>query len=88
VQRPLSSGPKGITGLLHGHALQEVVTRNLKLEVGGSQTWWPTGHVARLANQHLACYRLNEVGNSSLDPINTPYRWNSRHHTLLVVLHL
>jgi hypothetical protein len=55
-------------GLLHGHALQEAVTRNLKLEVSGSRTWWAAGHVARLAGQHLACYRLNQVGNSSLDP--------------------
>jgi hypothetical protein len=52
VQRPLTSGPRGwlagqtswlagptlqpLAGWLHGHALQEVVTRNLKLEVGGS----------------------------------------------------
>jgi hypothetical protein len=33
-----------LVGLLHGHALQEAVTRN------------------------LVCYRLNQVGNSSLDP--------------------
>jgi hypothetical protein len=47
VQRPLTSGPKGwttgptlqpFTSLLHGHALQEAVIRNPKLEVGGSQT--------------------------------------------------
>jgi hypothetical protein len=54
VQRPLTSGPNGwpagqtpwwasptlqpLMGLLHGHALQEAVRRNLKLEVGGSQT--------------------------------------------------
>jgi hypothetical protein len=45
VQRPLTSGPKGwpvgpilqpLVGLLHEHALQEAVTRNPKLEVGGS----------------------------------------------------
>jgi hypothetical protein len=75
VQRPLTSGPRGwpadqtpwlasptlqpLTGWLHGHALQEAVTRNLKLDVGGSRTRWPPGHVARPAGQHLACYRLN-----------------------------
>jgi hypothetical protein len=48
VQRPLISGPMGwlieqtpwptgptlqpLTGLLHGHTLQEAVTRNLKLD--------------------------------------------------------
>jgi hypothetical protein len=45
VQRPLTSGPRGwpagptlqpLVGLLHGHALQEVVTRNSKLEVDNS----------------------------------------------------
>jgi hypothetical protein len=59
-------------GLLHGHTLQEVVTRNLKLEVGGKWTRWPVGHMARLADQHLACYRLNQVSNSSLDPYKYP----------------
>jgi hypothetical protein len=77
VQRPLTSGPKGwpasptlqpLTDWLHGHALQEAVTMNPKLEVSGSWTRWPLGHVARPAGQHLACYRLNQVSNSSLDP--------------------
>jgi hypothetical protein len=88
VQRPLTSGPRGwsvsqtpwpagptlqpLMGLLHGHALQKVVTRNLRLEVSGSQTWWEAGHVARPAGQHLACYQLNQVGNSSLDPYKYP----------------
>jgi hypothetical protein len=69
-QTPWPTGPtlQCLTGLLHGHALQEVVTRNPKLEVSGSRTQWPAGHVARPAGQHLACYQLNQVGNSSLDP--------------------
>jgi hypothetical protein len=59
VQRPLTSGPRWwpvgptlqpLTGLLHGQALQEAVTRNPKLEVSGSQTRWPVDHVARPAN--------------------------------------
>jgi hypothetical protein len=45
VRRSLTSGPRGwlvgpplqpLTDLLHGHALQEAVTKNLKLEVSGS----------------------------------------------------
>jgi hypothetical protein len=48
VQSPLTSGPRGgrstgptlqpLMDLLHEHALQEAVTRNLKLEVSGSRT--------------------------------------------------
>jgi hypothetical protein len=64
VQSPLTSGPKGwpasptfqpLADWLHGHALQKEETRNPKLEVGGSWTQWPPGHVARPAGQHLAC---------------------------------
>jgi hypothetical protein len=85
---PLTSGPRGwpagqtpclvgptfhpLTNWLHGHALQEAVTRNSKLEVSGSWTWWPPGHVARPAGQHLVCYHLNQVGNSSLDHYKYP----------------
>jgi hypothetical protein len=88
VQRPLTSGPMGwpvsqtpwsvgptlqpLTDWLHGHALQGAVTRNPKLEVGGSRAWWPPRHVARPVGQHLAHYRLNQVGNSSLDPYKYP----------------
>jgi hypothetical protein len=43
-----------------------------KLEVGGGQTAWPAGHVARPASHHLACYWLNQVGNPSLDPYKYP----------------
>jgi hypothetical protein len=88
VQRPLTRGPRGwsvgqtpwsagptlqpLMGLLHEHALLEVVTRDSKLEVSGSRTWWLARHVARPAGQHLVCYRLNQVGNSSLDPYKYP----------------
>jgi hypothetical protein len=81
VQRPLTSGPRGwpagptlqpLMGLLHGHVLLEAVTRNPKLEVSGSWTRWSADHVARPTGQHLACYRLNQVGNSSLDPYKYP----------------
>jgi hypothetical protein len=78
VQRPQTSGPsatlRALTGRLHGDTLQEAVTGNPKLKVGGGQTQWPANHVSRLAGQHLACYRLNQVSNSSLEPrINPPY---------------
>jgi hypothetical protein len=80
-QRPLTSGPRGwpvgptlqpFTVLLHGHALHKGVIRNLKLEVGGSRTRWLVSHVAGPAGQHLACYQLNQVSNSSLDPYKYP----------------
>jgi hypothetical protein len=90
VQRPQTSGPRGwpigqtpwsvgptlraLAGQLHGDTLQEAVTGNPKLKVGGGRNQWPANHVARPAGQHLACYRLNQVSNSSLDPrINPPY---------------
>jgi hypothetical protein len=104
VQRSLTSGPRGwsasqtpwsagptlqpLVGQLHGDTLQEAVTGNLKLKVDGGQTPWPLDHVARPASHHLASYQLNQVGNPSLNPINTPSLWKSTHHTLLVVLHL
>jgi hypothetical protein len=92
VQRPLISGPtwwpagptlQPLTGLLHGHALQEAVTRNPKLEVGGCQTRWPAGHVARPVDLYLVCYRLNQVGNSSLDPYkyHLPMKFKTPHST-------
>jgi hypothetical protein len=65
MQRSLTRWPRGwpasqtpwlvsptlqpLVGLLHGHALLEAATRNPKLEVGGSQTWWSAGHMARPA---------------------------------------
>jgi hypothetical protein len=72
VQRLLTSGPRGwpvgqtpwltgptlqpLMGLLHGHAPQEAISRNPKIEVSGSQTWWPADHMARPTGQHLAWY--------------------------------
>jgi hypothetical protein len=81
VQRLLTSGPKGwpagptlqpLVGWLHGHTLQEVVTRNPKLEVSGRRTRRPPDHMTGLASQHLACYQHNQVSNSSLDPYKYP----------------
>jgi hypothetical protein len=94
VQRPLTSGPRGwpagptlppLMGWLHGLALQEAVTRNPKLEVrhGGHPAMW----LGRLANTWHITNLIKSV-TPPWTPINTPYRWNSRHHTLLVVLHM
>jgi hypothetical protein len=81
VQRLLTSGPRGwptsqtpwpadpilqpLAIWLHGDTLQEAVEGNPKLKVGGGGTPWPAGH-------HLVCYRLNQVGNPSLDPYKYP----------------
>jgi hypothetical protein len=88
VQRPLTSGPRGrpvgqtpwlasptlqpLTGWLCGDTLQEVVEGNPKLKVGGGRTPWSAGHMARPVDHHLACYRLNQFGNLSLDPYKYP----------------
>jgi hypothetical protein len=72
VQIPLTSGPRGwpvgqtprpacstlqpLVGWINGGTLQEVVEGNPKLKVGGGQTPWPTGHVARPAGHHLVCF--------------------------------
>jgi hypothetical protein len=79
--RPTGPTLQPLAGLLHGHALEEGVTRKPKLEVGGSQTRWPVSHVARPIGQQLECYGLNQVGNTSFDPykyallmeFNTPH---------------
>jgi hypothetical protein len=81
VQRPLTSGPRGwlvsqtpwptgttlqpLEGWLRGDTIQEVVEGNPKLKVSGGQTPWPACH-------HLACYRLNQIDNPSLDPYKYP----------------
>jgi hypothetical protein len=91
VQRPLTSGPRGwpvgqtprpvvptlqpLTGWLHEDTLQEVVTGNLKPKVGGRRTPRPPGH-------HLASYRLNQVGNLSLDPYKYPPTGGNQNTTL------
>jgi hypothetical protein len=99
VQRSLTCGPREwlagqtpwptdptlqpLVSWLHGHALLEAVIRNPKVEVSGSQTRLPPGHVARSAVQHLACYRLHQVSNSSLDPYKypLPVEFNTPHST-------
>jgi hypothetical protein len=88
VQRPLTNGPRGwtadqtpwlagrtlqpLTGWLHRHALQETVTRNLKLEVSGSRTRWQPGHMARPASQHMRVTDLIKSVTPPWTPINTP----------------
>jgi hypothetical protein len=53
-------------------------------KVDGGQTTWPTGHVARSAGHHLVSYRLNQVGNTSLDPYKYPSTGGNQntHHIL------
>jgi hypothetical protein len=57
---------------LGGDALQEAVEWNPRPGVGGGCAAWPAGHVARSADQHLANYRLNQVGNCSWDSYKYP----------------
>jgi hypothetical protein len=81
VQRPLTNGPKGgwlvdptlqpLVGWLHGHTLQETVTRNPRLEVSGSRSRWLLSHVARPVGQHLVRYQLNKSVTPPWTPINT-----------------
>jgi hypothetical protein len=98
VQRPLTSGPRGwpvgqtpllanptlqpLMSQLHDDTLQEMVTGNLKPKVSGGRTPWMPGHVARLAGHHLVSYRLNQVGNPSLDPYTYPPTGGNQHTTL------
>jgi hypothetical protein len=67
---PLAGWPilQPLVGWLHGDTHQEAVTGNPKSKVGGGQTLWPPGHVARPTGHHLVSYRLNQVGNPSLGP--------------------
>jgi hypothetical protein len=57
-------------------------------KVGGGRTTWLASHMARLAGHHLVSYRLNKVGNPSLDP----YKYCStggnqnRNHILVISL--
>jgi hypothetical protein len=41
-------------------------------KVSRGRNTWPAYHVARLAGHHLVSYRLNQVGNPSLDPYKYP----------------
>jgi hypothetical protein len=81
VQRPLTSGPmrwlagptlQPLTGWLHGETLQEAVEGNPKLKVGAGHTPLQAGHMARPTGHLLACYRVNQDGNPSLDPYKYP----------------
>jgi hypothetical protein len=100
VQRTLTSGLRGwpagqtpwpvsptlhpLMSWLHGDTLQEVVEENPKLKVGGGRTPWLAGHVARLPSHHLVHYRLNRVGNPSLDPYKYPPTCGNQNTTLIL----
>jgi hypothetical protein len=60
---------------LGGDALQKAVEWNLRPEVGGGCALWPAG-------QHLASYRLNQVGNCSWDSYKYPLPMEFTHTTL------
>jgi hypothetical protein len=89
VQRPLTCGPSGWppdptlqppVSLFSGDALQEAVEWNLRPGVGGGHDPWPADHVARTAGQHMANYRLNQVGNCNWDSYKYPSAdgiWNT-----------
>jgi hypothetical protein len=57
-------------------------------KVGGGRTTWPADHVAKPAGHHLASYRLNQVGNPSLDPYKYPSTSENQntHHILQIPL--
>jgi hypothetical protein len=74
---------------LGGDALQEAIEWNPRPGVGGGRAPWLVGHVARLAGQHLASYRLYQVDSCSWDSYKySPADGIHTHHTLLVFLHL
>jgi hypothetical protein len=71
-QNPWSVGPtlQPPMSFLGGDALQEAVEWNPRPGVDGGHSPWP-------ASQHLASYRLNQVGNCSYDSYKIPHcRWN------------
>jgi hypothetical protein len=98
VQRPLMCGPIGWpasqtpwqagptleppVSFLGGDALQEVIEWNLRPELSGGHAPWPAGHVARPASQHLASYRLNQVGNCSWESYKYPLPMEFTHTTM------
>jgi hypothetical protein len=57
-------------------------------KVYGGRTTWSSGHVARLAGHHLVSYRLNQVGNPSLDLYKYPSTGENQntHHILEIPL--
>jgi hypothetical protein len=100
VQSPLTSGSRRwlfgqtpwladptlqhLMGLLNGHTLQEVVTRNPKLKGGGSRTRWPAGHVAWSVGHDLAPNRPLQVGRG---PIHT-YKYDPHSESRDTTLYL
>jgi hypothetical protein len=57
-------------------------------KVGGGQTTWSAGRVARPIGHHFVSYRLNQVGNHSLDPHKYPSTGGNQntHHILEIPL--
>jgi hypothetical protein len=57
-------------------------------KVGGGQTTWLTGHMARPTGHHLASYQLNQVVTPPWTPINTSLPVEIRTHTTFWIFHL
>jgi hypothetical protein len=68
---------------LDGDALQEAVKWNPMSGADRGRAWWLAGHVARLADQHLMNYRLNQAITAPETPTNTPLSMelNTPHYT-------
>jgi hypothetical protein len=57
-------------------------------KVNGGRTTWLADHMARPVSHHLVSYRLNQVGNPSLDPYKNPSTGGNHntHHILEITL--
>jgi hypothetical protein len=96
VQMSLTSGPRGwparfYVSLARGYmhtCLHKKGKAKAVEKVGGGQTKWPAGHVARPAGHHLVSYQLNQVGNPSLNPYKYPSTGGNQnaHHILEISL--
>jgi hypothetical protein len=52
-------------------------------KVGGGQTHWPAGHVARPTGRHLVSYRLSQVGGAPQWPYKYPLPFKVDTHHIL-----
>jgi hypothetical protein len=71
--------------LLGGNTLQEAIEWNPRPGVNGGHAPWQASHAARPAGQHLASYRLNEVGNCSWESYKYPLPMEFTHTTLYLL---
>jgi hypothetical protein len=57
-------------------------------KVGGGQTHWPAGHVARSADHHLTSYRLDHVSEAPTWPYKYPLQVKVDTHTTFCTFHM